>query len=481
MIFEILAEKSPTDKKIFYYDNEKNILTDETGFIYTNNELRKNYSSNKEYKSFDKTHPLKKSRKVRIIKIQMGLSCNYSCDYCSQKFVERAPETSKKDIDNFMSMLDELEFSQETGLKIEFWGGEPFVYWKTMKPLAEALREKFSDWESKPHFSVITNGSLLTEDICAWLYAMGFSIAVSHDGPGQHVRGPDPLDDMQTKDNILNLYNVLGPRGRMSFNSMLNSKNQSRKAIYDWFVNLTGDHQVKLGEGGFVDAYDEDGLDNSLLTKAQRFEYRKTAFNDIYSNNGEIGFTGILQKIDNFTKDVTTHKESKYLGQKCGMDQEDIISFDLRGNVITCQNVSSLEVSKNGESHLGGNLADFDNIELKSATHWSNRKECSNCPVLHICQGACMFLDGKYWKASCDNAFSDAIPLFALSIEKITGGYIPVLINSKELPLDRQDIWGTVYTHKEEKIKKIIPIKLITDNKTTLDGIEVYEQAKIGE
>ena len=179
MIFEILAEKTPNDKKVFYYDNEKNILKDETNFIYVNNELKNKKSYTKESIPFSKDSPLKKSRKVRIIKIQMGLSCNYSCDYCSQKFVERAPETSKKDIDNFMVMLDELQYSEKTGLKVEFWGGEPFVYWKTMKPLAEAIREKFSHWKEQPHFSVITNGSLLTEDICAWLYAMGFSFKKS--------------------------------------------------------------------------------------------------------------------------------------------------------------------------------------------------------------------------------------------------------------------------------------------------------------
>jgi uncharacterized protein len=156
------------------------------------------------------------------------------------------------------------------------------------------------------------------------------------------------------------------------------------------------------------------------------------------------------------------------------MDDEEVISFDLRGNVITCQNVSALETSKNGESHLGGNLADFDNIQIKSATHWMNRKECSGCPVLHICQGACMFLDGKFWEASCNNAYSDAIPLFVAAFEKITNGYVPTLINNKELPLERQDIWGTIYEHKEETKKKIIPIKVVSEKVAVIDNIEVY-------
>jgi uncharacterized protein len=308
---------------------------------------------------------------------------------------------------------------------------------------------------------------------------MGFSVSISHDGPGQFVRGPDPFDDEKTKTRVLNLYTKLKPQGRISFNSMLNAKNISRKEIYDWFVDFTGDPDVTLGEGGIVDAYDEDGLENSLHTKRDHFNYRQQSFKDIYENDGKVGFYGVLNKVDQFTRSVLSHRESQYVNQKCGMDNEKTIAIDLRGNVLTCQNVSALETSKNGESHLGGNLADFDNVELKSATHWMNRKECSGCPVLHICQGACMFLDGKFWETSCNNAYSDAIPLFALSFEKITDGYIPVLINNSELPLERQDIWGTMYEHKDEPVRKIIPIKVISDEKTIVEGLEVYAKAKV--
>jgi hypothetical protein len=86
-----------------------------------------------------------------------------------------------------------------------------------------------------------------------------------------------------------------------------------------------------------------------------------------------------------------------------------------------------------------------------------------------------MFLEGDYWKASCNNAYSDAVPLFALSLEKITG-YIPYLIKNTELPLERQDIWGTLYEHVEDPPKRrIIPI-VYSQEKTILDGIEIFKE-----
>jgi uncharacterized protein len=139
-----------------------------------------------------------------------------------------------------------------------------------------------------------------------------------------------------------------------------------------------------------------------------------------------------------------------------------------------------LETSKNDESHLGGNLDDYDNVELKSVTHWSNRKECSSCPVLHICQGACMFLDKKFWDISCANAYSDNVALFALAIHKMTG-YIPKLIKNDTLPLERQDIFGTMYKHEEKETKKIIPIKVFNEKIMKIDDIEVYGKSVIKE
>lgn len=479
MIFEIHAERSATDKKIFYYDNQTNRLTNSDDTVFEYPKIVK--SQREAYRSFDKDRPLKKSRSIQLLKIQMGLSCNYSCDYCSQKFVERAPETSKKDIDDFLKKLEVLEFDESKGLKVEFWGGEPFVYWKTLKPLAEAVRDKFSTWKRRPNFSVITNGSILTDEIIDWLMKMNFSVSISHDGPGQHVRGPDPFADPEKKKQILGFYRQMTRLKKgFSFNPMLNAQNISRKQIYDWFVEFTGDPNVVLGEGGIVDSYDADGMQNSLQTKQQHFEFRKTAFADIFSTGGQIGFRMQLDKIDGFIRNVLAHDEAEYLGQKCGMDDEHTLAIDLRGNVMTCQNVSSLETGKNGESHLGGNLDNYDEVAIKTSTHWSNRAECPKCPVLHLCKGACMFLDKEFWDVSCANAYSDNVALFALAVEKITG-YIPTLIKQGELPLERQDIFGTIYQHKDLVKKKIIPIRIVSEKIGEIEGVEVYGQSRVEE
>jgi len=123
-------------------------------------------------------------------------------------------------------------------------------------------------------------------------------------------------------------------------------------------------------------------------------------------------------------------------------------------------------------------LDDFDNIAIKSATHWMNRPHCRDCPVLQICQGSCMFLDGKYWDISCANAYSDAVVKFALGIELITG-YIPVVIKGEGLPLERQDVFGTMFEHEEKAKRKIIPIKVVAEKIAVIDDVEVYGKSRV--
>ena len=465
MIFKIYAERNADERITLLYNNETNILSNECGLIYENPQLIPMAKRMPQSKPFGKDDPRGKSKRIRVLKIQLGLSCNYACTYCSQRFVPRADETSRKYA---------LQFDEGMGLKIEFWGGEPLVYWKTLRPLVAALQEKFAGWENKPGFSIITNGSLLTDEICVWLYDNDFSLAISHDGPAQSVRGPDPYEDPEKKAVLMRFYARMRPEGRISFNTMMHAQNMSRKAVHDWFVAFTGDPTVPIGEGGIIDSYDEGALAIALKTKAEHFEYRRTSFNDIFSTGGEINFFQQLDKIDSFISGTLGHAHARSVGQKCGMENEDTIAVDLRGNVVTCQNVSAVSTSMNGESHKIGTLDAIDEVKLTTATHWRNRPHCAGCPVLHLCRGSCMFLEGDYWYTSCDNAYSENIALFALAVAKITEGFIPYYIEAENLPPHRQDIWGTLMEHVEADGASVPkPIRIVNE-KVVVDGVEVF-------
>jgi uncharacterized protein len=446
----ILLHPQTRKQRVALYDNMTSALTDEQGQRLA---PHINTVPQPDAPVVSRETPLGKTS-PRVLKISLGLSCNYECEYCSQRFVPRAGETRPDSVQSFMDGLD--GWVKQPPEKIELWGGEPFVYIKTMKPLAEALRTKYPG----VHLSVITNGSLLTPEINQWLDEMGFSVGISHDGPGQHVRGPDPLEDAEKRAAILDLYQRLNPQGRISFNTMMNRHNISRAAVQKFFQELTGDERVPIGEGSFVDAYDEGGLANSLRA-AEQLPYRNRAFGEMRS--GQAGNFGMIrEKTAGFVNSIRVGRRAESLGQKCSMDDPDKIAVDLTGNVLTCQNVSAKAFAPNGESHKIGHVSDFANIKLKTATHWSKREDCPNCPMLQICQGSCMFLEGPLWDASCDNAFSDAVPVFAAGIEFLTG-FVPVYIDGPQRE-DRMDIFGFVRPgplNAADRSPKRFPIRVV--------------------
>jgi uncharacterized protein len=416
----------------FVYDNETSEILDEKGNLV--------FQKPDEPKFKGKAMEISRSnpgfkKDIKTLKIQLGLSCNYSCEYCSQRFVPHADETSSKHVEKFIKNLD--IWVKEPPKKIEFWGGEPLVYFKTLKPLAEELRLKYPEAE----FLMITNGSLLTPEINKWIVDMNVSVGISHDGPGQYVRGPDPFDDIETERNILDLY--IKKKGSISFNSMIHRMNMDREKIAQFFINKFGEN-IRIGEGSFIDAYDEGGLEKANCSIEEFYAFRRLTMNQLREgklNNFHITHNRIKEWIGSFTN----FRPSKVLGQKCGMDRWDNIAVDLRGNVLTCQNVSAVATKDNGQQHLIGHVSNLDNVKLDTSTHWSHRENCSKCPLLQACKGSCMFIDDEKFKISCDASYSDHLPFFCAAFE-IATGCLPfaILAHDKSLPQERADLWGPV-------------------------------------
>lgn len=142
------------------------------------------------------------------------------------------------------------------------------------------------------------------------------------------------------------------------------------------------------------------------------------------------------------------------LVSKCGMDHPSNLTVDMEGNVVTCQNVTANSTGPNGQSHKGGTIDDLAGVKITTSTHFSNRPHCSKCPVVQVCRGNCMFLEGDLFYGTCNTSFSDNIALWALAIEKITG-WLPVFIDAPWLPPERQDIWGLRLNHMDSAAEKL--------------------------
>lgn len=446
--FKIHAGKVGTkDSKIFWYNNEQNLLySDDKTPLF---EQEENFYE--KYLDWSKHNPATKSKDIRRLKIQLGLSCNYSCSYCSQRFIPHADKNNIPYVEKFLRKMPKFyqggTDGKGKGTRIEFWGGEPFVYWKSLKPLAEGIRKLYPNAE----FGMVSNCTLLDDEKIEWLDTMGFAIGMSHDGESyKDTRGDDPLLIPEKYEKILKLYNILAPKGRMSINCVMNKNNMSKAKVQKYLEQYFNPEYLIIGEGSIIDAFDEGGVSCSLMKREDQLKYRNTSLEEVRTGACD-KFMHPSNQINNFIKSMVQGKPKSAVNQKCGIDSPHNVTVDLKGYVITCQNVSPVSIGQNGEPHLAGHIDNYDNVKVRTITHWSHRPNCKNCPVLHLCKGSCTYTEGKYFDVSCQNSFSDNIVYFATAVEKITG-YLPYFIEGKH-PKERHDIWGWVTNQKQSDLE----------------------------
>lgn len=402
------------DGSVLFYDPHQAKAYDAQGVRIPLTNIQRQYHQT-DFKTAIATHPdhpVGKSKTIKVLKISLGFKCNYSCSYCSQSvargYKEANPTINR--IDNFLLQLkNNLEIPIDgKGIKFELWGGEPFVYWQGFKYLGEQLRLNYPHCE----LSVVTNGTLLDDEKIDWLDKLGFSVAISHDGPGQHIRGKDPLDDPKIRGFILKLVERFTPLNRFNFNCVLTKDHHSVYEVHSYISKKLGYSYFPISTEGVVSVYDSGAQSFSL----EDFSSMKPIWNRVFQDTITLdeyhaphlpkNWTYTTQLRD-FFGSLEKERPAEALGQKCGMDKEDRMAIDLDGNVLTCQNVSA----KDG--HKIGNVTDLENVKLTTSKHWKHHDNCNNCPVLQLCKGSCMYLDGDKRKPTCDAHFAFNFGLLA--------------------------------------------------------------------
>lgn len=352
--------------------------------------------------------PAGKSRAPTRLKIQLGLGCNYECAYCVQSaFVKGAATTSTHDADAFMAKL-EARLSLDAVRQVEVWGGEPLLYRRKLDVIVPRIRSRLP--EAK--ILMITNGALLNAEVVDWIAAHEISVAVSHDGPGQALRGPDPFENPIVLEAVRRLQRERGDR--FSINSVLTAENHDIDAIRGWMRERIAP-DVTWNLEGIVHVY---GAAPRPWTDEQYRTLRLSVLEQFLTGEA-MRILSIRQTVEDFVDSLTCERPASALWQSCGMDKPEQLAVDLAGNVLTCQNVGA------GDGHKIGHLDALEAAHLTTSTHWAHREECNHCPVVQLCKGACMFQHGAAFAASCENEYHYKLAIFQGAIFMLTG-FVPL-------------------------------------------------------
>lgn len=375
-----------TDEIFYYsnfdnglYDNSRNLLSEivEPDQIYLD--------------SLTEVRSLTKSNKPYWIRILLGHACNYSCDYCLQKDIGNPDERNKiTTTDQFIEQLSKLDLSQLT--KIDLWGGETLLYWKTIMPIMEHFDREGLVW------FIPTNGTpLQMKHVDFFSKLKGrVEIGISHDGPAHaRLRGPEFLDK---KSNVLkalkNTNNIF-----FGFNPGITETNydlfEINKFFYDYCVDIGLDINTVHLSYTMIYNHDYENIHNSAdhvirgetLNKFQKIMKNflqasteqfllKTNNHNILRNNLYNSNMGVMPYIKTLKTQILPT-----VSTACGVDDVNVLSVDISGNVRTCPHVD--------ESFISGHIDDINNVKLKNLDLERYENHCVSCPVFRLCKSTC--------------------------------------------------------------------------------------------
>jgi len=424
--FALTLKLDQKDRRLVYQTENSLMFWEDSGELVDLSSLLQRYQKQIWHgvSAISPSEPGVKSRDLEIIKIQLGFACNMACKYCSQNNLRAHTAGKDKNGERVRSFLEKMPqwFSggkgkDGEGVKVEFWGGESLLYWQEIVVLAEKIRERYP----KIQLGVITNGTLIKEEMVDFALKQRLHFVISHDGPGfQEARGRDPLQQPVSRENIRRLFLALNPHGLVSFNATITSRNYSLRKIRAHIAqSLAVPENEVLLTMDLMTPYDQTGMRYVIADGEEGRHLQQEVFHELATLGPQDLHLGQLAKrLRQFFASIAGSQPLSSVGQMCEMDLPSSLAVDLSGNVLTCQNTTALG------GHRIGQVDRLEEVRLTSSHHWSRRKECPQCPVVHLCRGSCMFLEGDLWQSACQQHFHWNAILLAVALYHLTGGIL---------------------------------------------------------
>ena len=296
---------------------------------------------------------------------------------------------------------------------IELWGGEPLVYLKHLKAVVKIFREK---WKNV-HIGIVTNGSLITEDVADYLLQEGITVGLSHDGPGQINRTDDPLKRngkaiIRLAKGLIDKYEKTKYAG-FCISATVAKNNFDVVAIQRYFekvfpFRVVVDYEpVRLiGRAGSLDTFKDVAFDEESL---------KAYSNSIYALLDEKsktdGFNTLCSDAQDFISRLVNIVSETQIHSWCTMETAQTLVVKANGAILKCHNVDS-PLQENGS------IYDFENNLVKGLFNWKLRRSCKECPLLQLCNGGCPESKGNAFADNCQIFRAEFLPIFVWVINR---------------------------------------------------------------
>lgn len=315
--------------------------------------------------------------KTRNIFLILGDSCNMNCVYCSQHEIRNTIGQVKINPDIYTYIYQKAKLlPEDEPLLLTFFGGEPLLYWDTIKEIHRNLMRM----NVKIKYGITTNGKLLDFEKVDYINKYNWRVGISWDGRNTlRTRGFDALTDKRNELLDINYLTISGVFSGLnypydmyediqSFDKEWYKKHKKHvhyTAIIDIPLSLEGSELLKNVDYDLMEEQVERLLKESI---ENREEHKLT-----------IGFRKILEGI--LYDDQNNKKEQM---ARCGATRLQKISLSLDGKIWFCPSSRT----------LGGDIYTKESVLLQrwkkfDKTPKTFSKVCKECEVKNICKGGC--------------------------------------------------------------------------------------------
>ena len=339
------------------------------------------------------------------VRIFLGDACNFNCSYCIQNRRVNFSDIKKYNIEDICNaILHYFNLSEKEILEINFMGGEPLLHKEKIIEIVKYIENNTKN----SSFYFITNGVLFDGHMANFCIEHNINVILSHDGPGQYLRGKDPLAPRTESYRAFSLlYNT--NEKLFSVNPVLTKENFDIESIWSYIENRMHGKVMMSECLPCIPATDDIALKYSLMSEEDLLLFRDRIINLLLTRhlNYFSVYTEIFCKyFDNIINHVPVSKTGR-----CSVFSEFPFVISLDGSMRRCTSIDDNSYFCGDVINYCGNIIDYykNNASLsdieksmnKKPLCWNDRDCCLKCPYIAGCKGGCPALPDNLFEINC--------------------------------------------------------------------------------
>ena len=319
--------------------------------------------------------------------VDMTNQCNMHCKYCLRNIALGGEPISKKIIVDICEYIN--CYCEDVNLRdvsIQPWGGEPLLEIDNILLMRQLIKPN----KTRVHFSIETNGTLLTQEIIKKLYENRIGVGISIDGfaevhDGQRVDITGSGTHKIVEKNFFETKKIFGD-GIGTITTLTKKNAGYAEDILEYFACHLGLKTVKFNyvhQSMFYDCAElcltaDEIADTEIKVLHKLIELNKRGY--------EISEHNIATKISNLL--YCNYLDICHSRGCCGGRK--MIVFDRQGNIYPCEMTDTPSESI-GNIYNGESLIALVRKAVESREYFQPKRndDCSVCDWFVFCRGGC--------------------------------------------------------------------------------------------